>query len=153
MRATPTGEDSASIHPALPLYTTADAERVHSRGCTRSTTATWIELGPDVRGRFLNIGHILGSAMVEVRYGDRTLVFSGDVGRYGVPLHSDPDPLPACDALVVESTYGDRTHGDDDDGGADPRAASCVPSTVAAPSSFHRSQSDDHSWSRFTSAA
>jgi metallo-beta-lactamase family protein len=39
-----------------------------------------------------------------------TLVFSGDVGRYDVPLHSDPTPLPRCDRLVVESTYGNRLH-------------------------------------------
>jgi len=97
--------------PALPLYTTADAERVFTL-MQPVEYGHWIELGRDVRARFLNVGHILGSAMVEVRYGDQTIVFSGDVGRYDVPLHSDPDPLPACDALVVESTYGDRTHGD-----------------------------------------
>ena len=37
-------------------------------------------------------------------------VFSGDVGRYDVPLHSDPSPPPACDMMVIESTYGDRSH-------------------------------------------
>lgn len=98
-------------HPALPLYTTADAERVFTM-MQPVAYGTWIELGADIRARFLNVGHILGSAMVEVRYGDHTIVFSGDVGRYDVPLHSDPDPLPACDALVIESTYGNREHGD-----------------------------------------
>ena len=39
-----------------------------------------------------------------------TVVFSGDLGRYEVPLHSDPEPLPDCDVLVVESTYGNRNH-------------------------------------------
>jgi metallo-beta-lactamase family protein len=51
--------------------------------------------------------------MVELRTRGRNAsdcIFSGDIGRYGVPLHSDPAPLPACDVLVIESTYGDREH-------------------------------------------
>jgi metallo-beta-lactamase family protein len=40
------------------------------------------------------------------------VVFSGDIGRYGAPLHRDPAPLPGCDVLVIESTYGDRPHDD-----------------------------------------
>ena len=38
------------------------------------------------------------------------MLFSGDLGRYGVPLHVDPEPRVECDVLVVESTYGDRLH-------------------------------------------
>ncbi len=60
------------------------------------------------------VGHILGSAMVEVRMpfgsGEQCIVFSGDVGRYDVPLHSDLTEPPASDVMVVESTYGNRTH-------------------------------------------
>jgi metallo-beta-lactamase family protein len=60
-------------------------------------------------------GHILGAAFVEIRFRDRggawrTAVFSGDLGRRGVPILQDPEPLPACDVLVCESTYGDRLH-------------------------------------------
>ena len=60
-------------------------------------------------------GHILGAAFAEIRYRDRgagwkTIVFSGDMGRRGVPILYDPEPLPACDVLVCESTYGDRLH-------------------------------------------
>jgi metallo-beta-lactamase family protein len=101
-------------HPALPLYTTADAEQAFTQ-MQPTSYGTWLEVGAGIRARFLNVGHILGAAMIELRIptpdGERTIVFSGDVGRYGVPLHSDPDPLPPCDALVVESTYGDREHG------------------------------------------
>jgi metallo-beta-lactamase family protein len=42
--------------------------------------------------------------------GDTAVVFSGDLGRYDMPLQTDPTPPPACDALVLESTYGDRNH-------------------------------------------
>lgn len=99
--------------PALPLYTAEDAEAA----CNLMRPVDfgkWIEIGEDTRVRFLNMGHILGSAMVEIHVdndGDpQRFVFSGDVGRYDVPLHSNPDPLPECDYLVVESTYGDRNH-------------------------------------------
>lgn len=66
-------------------------------------------------GRFLEAGHILGSASIQLkvpvgRRTSRTVVFSGDLGRPGAPLHSDPHPLAECDVLVVESTYGDRLH-------------------------------------------
>ncbi|MDH3589349.1 MAG: MBL fold metallo-hydrolase [Gammaproteobacteria bacterium] len=99
--------------PALPLYTAEDAEAA----CALMQPVKfgkWLDVTGDVRARFLNMGHILGSAMIQVEVdngGDSLrIVFSGDVGRYDVPLHSDPDPLPECDYLVVESTYGDREH-------------------------------------------
>jgi metallo-beta-lactamase family protein len=99
--------------PALPLYTSNDA--AGALGFMEPVDyGKWVEPAEGVRARFLNIGHILGASMVEVhlRTGDRDvhIVFSGDVGRYDMPLHSDPDPLPSCDFLVVESTYGDRDH-------------------------------------------
>ena len=99
--------------PALPLYTTEDAERAIAL-FQPLDYGEWIEPAAGIRASFHNAGHILGAAMIEVRLrangSERTIVFSGDVGRYGVPLHSDPDPLPECDALVIEATYGDREH-------------------------------------------
>jgi metallo-beta-lactamase family protein len=76
----------------------------------------WLPLDRDgrARARFLNSGHLLGAAFIEVRIEDGpreiTLVYSGDVGRFEVPLHLDPEPLPSCDVLILESTYGDRDH-------------------------------------------
>ena len=55
-------------------------------------------------------GHILGSSIVVVDVGGRTVVFSGDLGRPHHPLLVPPHVPPACDALVIESTYGDRRH-------------------------------------------
>jgi metallo-beta-lactamase family protein len=100
-------------HPALPLFTVRDAERVikHSR---TSAYGRWFRLGEHVEARLHDAGHILGSAFVETRIALAgrvfTIVFSGDIGRYGVPLHTDPQPPPPCDAMVIESTYGDRQH-------------------------------------------
>lgn len=99
--------------PALPLYTSTDAAAAIAK---RQPTAydRWLELGDGVRARFLNAGHILGSALIEIeitRDGSRSsIVFSGDVGRYDMPLHPNPVALPACDILICESTYGDRLH-------------------------------------------
>lgn len=99
--------------PALPLYTAHDVQQAMRR-FDRLDLDEWRILGDGLRARLHEAGHVLGSAFaeVEVERGGRTvrIVFSGDLGRYGQPLHRDPDPLPACDVLVIESTYGDRTH-------------------------------------------
>jgi len=99
--------------PALPLYTVEDVERamLQVRGVPFHRI---LDLGGGVRARFLDAGHILGSAMILLELagdeGTVRVVFSGDLGRYDMPLHRDPTRLPSCDALVVESTYGDTTH-------------------------------------------
>jgi len=102
--------------PALPLYTEKDAHRALDLLEPIEYRHRKV-VAPGITARFLNAGHILGSAFIELACdtpkGAATLVFSGDLGRSGVPLHSDPDPLPACDILVLESTYGDRTHGEE----------------------------------------
>jgi metallo-beta-lactamase family protein len=101
--------------PALPLYTVAAAERALELFETVELGAD-LDLGDGLRARFHNAGHILGAASISLeiepaagRTGGR-IVWSGDVGRYDVPLHLDPDPIPACDVLICESTYGDRAH-------------------------------------------
>ena len=99
--------------PALPLYTVKDAQAA-LRLLKTVDHADPLELGGGMTARFLNAGHILGSSFVQVDVEDGSrfarIVFSGDLGRYHQPLHTDPDPLPECDALVLESTYGDRLH-------------------------------------------
>ena len=69
---------------------------------------------PGIEARFTHSGHILGAGLIECRIGGRLVVFSGDLGRYGVPIMRDPDPVAAADVLLVESTYGDRLHTPDD---------------------------------------
>ncbi|MEJ5221521.1 MAG: MBL fold metallo-hydrolase, partial [Tepidiforma sp.] len=100
-------------HPALPLYTVKDALRALEYLRTRPYGERF-EAGT-FRVTFRNAGHILGSSFVQLEVplaDDRAhrIVFSGDLGRYRQPLHTDPVPLPACDTLVLESTYGDRAH-------------------------------------------
>jgi metallo-beta-lactamase family protein len=73
-----------------------------------------VEIAPGISARFVDAGHILGSASVELtvaeRGGTRTVVFSGDLGPRGAPLLADPVPFERADVVVMESTYGDRNH-------------------------------------------
>ncbi len=55
-------------------------------------------------------GHILGAAIIELNWGGRKIVFSGDLGRYDDPTMLDPAPVSEADYLLIESTYGDRLH-------------------------------------------
>jgi len=99
--------------PALPLFTTEDADRVLARVKPIAFDTTFAPT-PGVEARFINSGHILGAGLIECRIGGRLVVFSGDLGRYGVPIMRDPDPVAEADVLLVESTYGDRLHTPDD---------------------------------------
>ena len=95
--------------PALPLFTSEDAERVLRR-LRRVAFGTCVAAMPGVEARFTAAGHILGAAVVECAIGGRRVVFSGDLGRYAVPIMVDPEPVRDADVLLVESTYGDRLH-------------------------------------------
>ena len=104
--------------PALPLFTESDAtdalERMQPFGFDRP-----VPIAPGLEAEFINAGHLLGSAFVRLRRSNGsggTIVFGGDLGRYGRPVLPDPSPGVACDVLLVESTYGDREHPVDDGG-------------------------------------
>ena len=103
--------------PALPLYTSLDAARTLTRlqpvGYDRP-----VPVAPGVDVEFVNAGHLLGSAYAKLHVGTRTMLFGGDLGRYGRPILPDPMPVTAADLLLVESTYGDRVHPPDDNGAA-----------------------------------
>jgi metallo-beta-lactamase family protein len=100
-------------HPALPLYTEADAERALKQLRPVKFDRP-LDLGQGVSARFTHAGHILGAASVQLSTGDRTVLFSGDLGRFDDLLMRDPAPAPQSDVVVMESTYGDREHFDHD---------------------------------------
>ena len=100
--------------PALPLYTTQDVERAvkHLRPLEYNQQ---FGLGDGSDIRFHDAGHVLGSAMVEAQLSmgnnkHAAVLFSGDLGRYGSLIDTDPSAIERADYLVVESTYGDRCH-------------------------------------------
>ena len=104
---------SSRHHPALPLYTTADAEAALTRLQPVPFGQPFTPAGTLSVG-FSRVGHILGAAAVHINSGDTTATFTGDIGRPDDPILLDPEPLPAATHIVTESTYGNRTHPTDD---------------------------------------
>jgi metallo-beta-lactamase family protein len=96
--------------PVLPLFDTAAAEKAIGlfEPVDFGVATTPV---PGFAVRLHRAGHILGSSTVEVRAGGRTLLVSGDLGRPDHPVLRPPDPPPDADAVVVESTYGNRDRG------------------------------------------
>jgi metallo-beta-lactamase family protein len=99
--------------PTAPLYTTEDVEAVLPLFDVHEYNNIY-RLGPGVRFRLLDAGHILGSASLELWYQDsaneKKIVFSGDIGKKGSPIIKDPSAPEAADFVVMESTYGNRSH-------------------------------------------
>ena len=89
-----------------------------------------VPVAPGVTIEFIGAGHLLGSAFVRMTLEDepRTILFGGVLGRYSRPVLPDPTPVAEADVLLLESTYGNRTHGADDDGAG---LAEVVTSTMA----------------------
>lgn len=100
--------------PVEPLYEDRDVHEL----CKRFETipyGKWHELAKDVRLRFHEAGHILGSAITELEILDsgemKRVIFTGDLGRRSLPLLGDPVLIDnGCDVLITESTYGNRVH-------------------------------------------
>ena len=96
-----------------PLYDEKDVDTTmqQMRGCDYGDE---VQVTDGVTAVFHDAGHILGSAIIELRVADgserRTIVFSGDLGRDESPILRDPTPITHADAVVVESTYGNREH-------------------------------------------
>ncbi len=97
-----------------PIYTVADAEAAVKQMVPVSYGET-IQILPDVKVRFRDAGHILGSAFIEVWVHDddgrdKKIVFSGDIGPKGQAIIRDPEVIEDADYLLIESTYGNRLH-------------------------------------------
>lgn len=101
--------EEAPSHPIEPLYTIKDATEaltqfrdveMHSR----------TEVLPGVFSTTHEAGHMLGSTFLEIELEGKTLLFSGDIGRNGLPIIRDPEKACLADILIMESTYGDRLH-------------------------------------------
>lgn len=95
--------------PALPLYTARDAKnslasfRTHDFGVE-------FPVVEGVSASLTRAGHILGASSVLIQGDGKRVLFSGDLGRENDPILKDPEPPPAADYVLIESTYGNRTH-------------------------------------------
>jgi metallo-beta-lactamase family protein len=96
-----------------PLYTVEDAQKAmqYFEPCEYDTI---IDLGGGVKARFVDAGHLLGSASIELWLKEgkenRKLAFSGDIGNFDQPLIKDPEYIDHADFVIMESTYGNRLH-------------------------------------------
>lgn len=101
--------------PFIPLYTMEDAVGVmeHFKGYSYGNMIS-IQTGISIR--FVDVGHLLGSASIEIWLEEegvkKKIVFSGDIGNLNQPLIRDPQYIAEADYVVMESTYGDRSHGE-----------------------------------------
>ncbi len=99
--------------PAIPLFTTADAEKALAL-VERHPRGEFFQVSPHIQCRYGRAGHIVGASFVEthVELGDitRQLVFSGDIGHDRSLVLRGPAAPPECEVMVLESTYGDRLH-------------------------------------------
>ncbi len=100
-------------YPEIPLYTIADAEACFPHFWPVDYKKP-LKLGKDVEVTFYDAGHVLGSSIIEVKVSlngqQRSVLFTGDMGRPDRPIVHDPTSFEKADYLLIESTYGDRIH-------------------------------------------
>lgn len=101
------------LAPVEPLYTSVDVDHTLPLFDVKPYDKMF-HLAPGVKFRFLDAGHILGSASLEIWFQDsekeKKIVFSGDIGKKGNPIIKDPFKADGGNYVVMESTYGNRSH-------------------------------------------
>ena len=120
-------------HPELPLYTIGDAEAVAPR-FTAVEYDSCVRIKDGIEGCFYEAGHVLGSATVAIDtvQGGRKqrIIFSGDIGEPDRPIINDPAIFDKADYIVIESTYGDRTHAEHKNTDIQSQLRDCINKTV-----------------------
>ncbi|AQU06135.1 MBL fold hydrolase [Dehalococcoides mccartyi] len=108
-------EGRKTQYPEIPLYTAEDARAVFPLFKTVAYNRE-ITISPDIIATFHNAGHVFGSASIELKITEnnhqKVIAFSGDLGNWDRPILKNPDLINQADYIVIESTYGDRTHED-----------------------------------------
>ena len=103
----------AGREPVEPLYTLVDVEKA-LRHIVTCEYGQELEISDGIKARFVDAGHLLGSACVEMWLTEqgftKKIVFSGDIGNRKQPIIRSPQPITEADYVVTESTYGDRLH-------------------------------------------
>lgn len=98
-----------------PIYTEEDVMTTMER-FTVLPYGKPVRIAQGVTASLHNAGHVLGSSFIKITADNQSILFSGDIGNFPVPLLVEPEDLPQADGLVLESTYGDREHGSYDEG-------------------------------------
>jgi metallo-beta-lactamase family protein len=103
----------AKLPPLQPLFEEADVRKLKPLATPVKYNQSF-NVAPGIDARLVDAGHVIGSASIELTVSEnghkKVVVFSGDLGPRGAPLLNDPEPFKGADAVIVESTYGDRNH-------------------------------------------
>ncbi len=99
----------AGLPPKEPLYTLNDVDDVLKEFSTVNYNETFEPL-PGLKCTLFDAGHILGSSIIQIEAGNKSILFSGDLGRKDMPIINDPYVASDIDYLILESTYGGRKH-------------------------------------------
>jgi len=106
-------------YPEIPLYTVEDAEASFPLFSRSVRYEESVRISDGLEASFHDAGHVLGSSMIKITAKqngeERIILFSGDVGRWDIPILQNPSLFSQADYVIVESTYGDRLHGDPED--------------------------------------
>ena len=128
-------EGRKATYPEIPLYTTEDAEAVLPQ-FDAVEYENCVQVRNSVEGCFYDAGHVLGAATIALTINidgkKRRILFSGDVGEPDRPIINDPKIFQEADYVVVESTYGDRTHEEHTNLDIQERLCDCINETIKA---------------------
>jgi metallo-beta-lactamase family protein len=122
-------------HPEVPLYTVEDAEAVEPHFAAVEFLSC-IGVNSNVEGCYYEAGHVLGSAVININIRqdgkNHRMIFSGDIGEPDRPIINDPTLFDEAEYVVMEATYGDRTHEEHENTDIQKQLRDCINRTVEA---------------------
>ena len=122
-------------HPEIPLYTVQDAEEVRPH-FSSVDYLNCVAAGSNVEGCYYEAGHVLGAATININIKqdgrNHRIIFSGDIGEPDRPIINDPAVFNEAEYIVMESTYGDRTHEEHRNTDIQRQLKDCINRTVNA---------------------
>jgi metallo-beta-lactamase family protein len=122
-------------HPEIPLYTVEDAEAVRPH-FSAVEYLSCVAINSNVEGCYYEAGHVLGAAVININIKqdgkNHRLIFSGDIGEPHRPIINDPTLFDEAEYIVIESTYGDRTHEEHENTDIQKQLRDCINRTVSA---------------------
>ena len=122
-------------HPEIPLYTVQDAEEVRPH-FSSVDYLNCVAAGSNVEGCYYEAGHVLGAATININIKqdgrNHRMIFSGDIGEPDRPIINDPAVFNEAEYIVMESTYGDRTHEEHRNTDIQRQLKDCINRTVNA---------------------
>jgi len=122
-------------YPEIPLYTVEDAEAVKPHFASVEYLSC-VRISGNVEGCYYEAGHVLGAAVININIKqdgkNHRVIFSGDIGEPDRPIINDPAIFDEAEYIIVESTYGDRTHEEHENTDIQKQLRDCINRTVSA---------------------